>query len=478
MSIQPSVDSSEWHYKCEGLGNVILGYCGNNPRFVGRVLRVRKCPRSELTSNKSTMDEMYSKSEGIISREDYLTIYVRDVIGSLFSTCYPNNSGLVDAGETISLSREFLREMKSKIDLVRPTQMLEYKLDFDINADCGMLMRDFTYNRKHTQKTNSDDATFCVEFKPKWGMICRSEFIKDENKPLKYETCRFCCQQLTKLKQGLITSFTKFCPTNLFSSEEARVRKAIEDLIQNPQNNMKIYINGELNWFDDNNIPNRDFKEELISTLTKYHIDNLDTFIKRLIFCILDSNIMECVQRMQMLDRFDIEFVAKYVYPPLKDKYKSDEVIQAKLFDWKTIPEWIEPLKAELSSMDNKCKEFICTLSGFSKDVSLTLENELQAHHPYTNIKPHLKSLDEFVKECTIENEEFLWHILRMYLIAHGIKDCSVMITFNVTRGENQLDHDYDIGVVDLDPKLVSKVTSYLVQDQDIVTRFMESNTV
>ena len=32
MSIQPSIDSSEWHYKCEGLGNVILGYCGNNPR--------------------------------------------------------------------------------------------------------------------------------------------------------------------------------------------------------------------------------------------------------------------------------------------------------------------------------------------------------------------------------------------------------------------------------------------------------------
>ena len=59
---------------------------------------MRKCPRSELTSNKSTMDEMYSKSEGIISREDYLAIYVRDVIGSLFSTCYPNNSGLVDAG--------------------------------------------------------------------------------------------------------------------------------------------------------------------------------------------------------------------------------------------------------------------------------------------------------------------------------------------------------------------------------------------
>ncbi|KAG2382605.1 hypothetical protein C9374_005185 [Naegleria lovaniensis] len=494
MSSPMTLHSDDWEYKCEGLGNVILSHVESSghttSKLRGKVLRVRKCPRELLTSSsnshKTYEDELnstYSRLEGVSSREEYLKIYVKDVIGKLLNECHEKGQELVDPGETISVSREFLQEIKEKINPLRSEQMLNYKLDFDIYADSAMLMRDFTFNRNHETSSQQDttcDYTFCVEIKPKWGMICSSEFISSQNKPIKYETCRYCMQQFTKLKQGLILNTSAFCPTNLFSSREERVKKGLYDLIDNPQNNMRLYIDGKLEWFDDNRVvvPSRNFREELNQILKKHRVENMEEFVQCICYCLIHSNIMETLQRLHRLDRFDIEFIYPHVYSVLKNKYGSDEKIQELLFNFNNeMNEWMDLLKQELKneSTNNGCIEFECSCSGFSSNNGKHSEPPISI---YSRVRPQLRTLDDLIEACRTD-EKFCWHILRMYLIAHCLKDCSVMISFNLKHvGSSDEEIAYDIGLVDLDPKIAAKIPSYYEMDQEIIRCYMKEKGI
>ncbi|KAF0979082.1 hypothetical protein FDP41_002152 [Naegleria fowleri] len=515
MPSSQMLNSDEWEYKCEGLGNVILSHVDQQhhttSKLRGKVLRVRKCPRELLLISQSSpnshktyeeeLNSTYSRLKGVSSREEYLKIYVKDVIGKLLDVCHEKGQELVDPGETVPVSREFLQEIKEKINPLRSEQMLNYKLDFDIFADSAILMRDFTFNRNHhldpTLENNSShhdhhnqtpDYTFCVEIKPKWGMICSSEFISPHNKPIKYETCRYCMQQFTKLKQGLILNTSSFCPTNLFSSREERVKKGLFDLIDNPQNNMRLYIDGKLVWFDDNSVtvPNRNFREELCQLLKKHQVENLEKFVHYVSYCLIHSNIMETLQRLHQLDRFDIEFIYPHVYSVLKNKYGSDEKIQELLFNFNSdMDRWMDLLKQELTREEKGpcCQEFECSCSGFSSNSNGQKSRE-EEHSIYSRVKPHLRTFEDLVEACRSEDEEFCWHVLRMYLTAHCVKDCSVMISFNLSHVERDGvngdgNHDdgmveYDIGLVDLDPKIAAKIPSYYEMDQEIIKLYVK----
>lgn len=74
----------------------------------GKVLRVRKCPRELLLISQSSpnshktyeeeLNSTYSRLKGVSSREEYLKIYVKDVIGKLLDVCHEKGQELVDPG--------------------------------------------------------------------------------------------------------------------------------------------------------------------------------------------------------------------------------------------------------------------------------------------------------------------------------------------------------------------------------------------
>lgn len=80
-----------------------------------------------------------------------------------------------------------------------------------------------------------------------------------------------------------------------------------------------------------------------------------------------------------------------------------------------------------------------------------------------------------------------------MYLIAHTAKDCSVMISFQ-RGGETKEVYDdrivhgiiqngsekyfYKVGIVDLDPKLPSKIPYYYKQDTKIVENYQMNQSL
>ncbi|XP_076641299.1 inositol phosphate kinase 1 isoform X2 [Halictus rubicundus] len=89
-------------------------------------------------------------------------------------------------------------------------------------------------------KSNVDlfrsNKTFCVEIKPKQG------HLRDDNR--KFQKCPYCLMQYHKLKKKVIEARSSYCPLDLFSGVQERMKSALKGLIASPQNNFKIFKDG------------------------------------------------------------------------------------------------------------------------------------------------------------------------------------------------------------------------------------------
>ncbi|CAL7941404.1 unnamed protein product [Xylocopa violacea] len=80
------------------------------------------------------------------------------------------------------------------------------------------------------------NKTFCVEIKPKQGYL--------RNTDQKFQKCPYCLTQYYKLKKKMISCRSTYCPFDLFSGVESRMKSALRGLLKSPQNNLKIFKDG------------------------------------------------------------------------------------------------------------------------------------------------------------------------------------------------------------------------------------------
>ncbi|WWC62721.1 uncharacterized protein I303_105318 [Kwoniella dejecticola CBS 10117] len=226
----PSVDSlaSQWKYVGEGAEHIVFSHRGTLSIYNGKVLRLRK---SQFLGNSPT-DPEYRQTQ-----TDWIT------------TCLPKlvpPELLIHATEVI-LSEGWTKDLFAHADATRPE---ERKLLGDLKSLVagqakGVIMEDTTTNEKQDGLVN-----FAFEIKPKWGLLPDSStIIPPEAAAIKSANCRFCMHRHYKGHDS--SAEGKFCPLDLYSGDEGKMRKAIKGLwgiwteSEGQENNWRVFTNGE-----------------------------------------------------------------------------------------------------------------------------------------------------------------------------------------------------------------------------------------
>ncbi len=108
-----------------------------------------------------------------------------------------------------------------------------------VDTDAAILMVDGTL-----LAGLSREGVVCIEMKPKFGGVVRCDTVPGRYRLLKRSVSRYQLHQSLKLEQGLIGRRSAYDPLDLFSNDPNRMRKALEALMDSPQNNLAVFLRG------------------------------------------------------------------------------------------------------------------------------------------------------------------------------------------------------------------------------------------
>ncbi|KAI3648680.1 hypothetical protein MP228_006534 [Amoeboaphelidium protococcarum] len=179
--------SSGWRYFAEGNAHILFRHCTD---WTGWLLRIRKVTSPALQSIDSD-----------------------DIVRQLFGVQY------APLAKSTQIKGEFADYLVE-----------QFKVSIPGRSISAQLIEDCVW----PQSRDPADS-IAVELKPKWAYKDTEEF----------DHCRYCRQQCLKLSTGQISEVSSYCPLNLFSRDTNRVCGALQSLFNNPQSNLKVFVNGE-----------------------------------------------------------------------------------------------------------------------------------------------------------------------------------------------------------------------------------------
>ncbi|XP_037652882.1 inositol-pentakisphosphate 2-kinase isoform X4 [Choloepus didactylus] len=211
------MDENEWRYHGEGNKSLVVAHA---QRCV--VLRFLKFP----PNRKKASDEILQHLQNIV---DFSKNVVKEFLGESSVHC----------GEVVQLPLDFVKQLCLKIQSERP----ESRCDKDLDTLSGYALCLPNLTRLQTYRFVEHRPILCVEIKPKCGFI---PFSSDVTHELKHKVCRYCMHQQLKVATGKWKQISKYCPLDLYSGNKQRMHFALKSLLQDAQNNLKIFKNGEL----------------------------------------------------------------------------------------------------------------------------------------------------------------------------------------------------------------------------------------
>ncbi|XP_010834292.1 PREDICTED: inositol-pentakisphosphate 2-kinase isoform X2 [Bison bison bison] len=211
------MDENEWRYHGEGNKSLVVAHA---QRCV--VLRFLKFP----PNRKKTSEEIFQHLQNIV---DFGKNVMKEFLGENYVHC----------GEVVQLPLDFVKQLCLKIQCERP----ESRCDKDLDTLSGYALCLPNLARLQTYQFAERRPILCVEIKPKCGFIPSSSDVTHE---LKHRVCRYCMHQHLKVATGKWKQISKYCPLDLYSGNKQRMYFALKSLLQEAQNNLKIFKNGEL----------------------------------------------------------------------------------------------------------------------------------------------------------------------------------------------------------------------------------------
>ncbi|XP_072947575.1 inositol-pentakisphosphate 2-kinase-like isoform X1 [Epargyreus clarus] len=310
--------------------------------------------------------------------------------------------------EIIEISSKSLVYLSAELAKVRPE-----------HRQIKSTLSKFAIKAPNLTLISQNSVNYCLEIKPKEGF--RSASFNSLPK------CYYCLKQFLKLQDKQINAVSNYCPLDLFSGDRKRMKTALLSLLNNPQNNFKMFKNGEMIYNEKSNILKLD---NIVNTMNMFSSTNL--FLDFVIDILLSKG-----QKETILSESEAPLV----------KSKSIECI--------------ENSKLERNTFLYK----LLKLQKLSENLTLDIENIKDSGLSYVStILEELKS-KELQLGREIDWKEFLENTkpLHLALISAVAKDCSIMISFTVESidgfpyikvGGNKI--SYRILLTDLEPKPVT----------------------
>ncbi|KAH9693072.1 Inositol-pentakisphosphate 2-kinase [Citrus sinensis] len=274
-------DAADWIYRGEGAANLVLAYAGSSPAFVGKVLRIPKAWRNgkpeESLAQCVNGGSVFGKHEQLLwgdnqellsssSKETMEQMYVEKIMSPLLGPKY------IDAGMCVRVTREFLESVQKNVTGQRPAWRVD-AADIKIPCDSVLLMSDHTL---FPQGILGEEPCLAVEIK--------------------------------------ISERSEYDPLDLFSGSKERICKAIKALYTNPQNNLRVFLNGSLifgslggGMCGNSFAFGEAFEDALKCTIKADNGLRTDSFIQLVAETVHQAGILDRLLEVQKLDNFDIE---------------------------------------------------------------------------------------------------------------------------------------------------------------------------
>ncbi|XP_062400701.1 inositol-pentakisphosphate 2-kinase [Sardina pilchardus] len=459
------MDENDWKYHGEGNKSLVVSHVQHS-----RVLRLLKYPSQDAEHTQQRTEQAYRHIHSIVD-------FSKNVMKPLLGEAY------VHSGEVVNLPLDFVRHLSLKVQQERP----ELRCDkvMDTFSGYALCLPNLTHlNARHF---GDHRLPLCVEIKPKCGFLPFSGHVTKE---CKRKVCRFCMHQHYKLANGKWKRQSRYCPLDLFSGNKQRMYIAIKHLLEEPQNNFKIFKGGELIFSCKDAAEQQPDLSALAQQLRPYFTHSaglykghlsakavLNEFIQVVSSALLSS--WNCSRTGEPKKVHPAEgrgyCEASPVHRDLlrngNNSLSKDSVLgrilQAQMLDNLDI-EGIYPLYKRVEQY----------LEEFPKERS-----RLQIDGPYND------SFLERVNNCPGEDDgsvEYAIGKAHQYRVAMTAKDCSVMITLAPCEEDEVLESSleiqpskprltYSVSILDLDPKPYDAIPYQHKLDSKIVNYYLRS---
>lgn len=354
--------------------------------------------------------------------------YVNNVMIPKFGENYvhPVSIGVV--------SYQDLETIKEAVKFIRPDQRC-YK---DIFFPKALILPDLTLPSPDMDSCTRG-VVISVELKPKQGYYFPSNCVHDT-------LCNFCLKQWYKLQTGRIPSRSEYCPLDLYSGDPVKMSKAILALMRSPQNNLRIFSNGQLLHGED------DISDDCRNVLAQVLGCQDDSQFADILVSTLLSDTQSQITTASRVGNRAGSNIGGHV----------EKVCDSKM---RTLP--------------NKC--ILNAVLNIQKQTAITDKEALNILNELLNMTDDITDLQRLVtggKDLYVlgaQRDKIM--ALRNYMLAVTAKDLSMILTIREAKPgvdcqyRNKLNSRnkmfcYSWSLVDLDPKQLQRISKYVSQKQ------------
>jgi len=482
--------AADWKYKAEGNKHVVLF---NN---YGQVLRLKKSSdpmNGEYTNSVNPSPQPFYKDH-----LDFLTYVIRPLL---------QNSDLCEIPSEINLPLEFITNIGNLIEKERPSFRRNKSLH---SHQPALLMTDSSLMKPHPTFLDCEmefsSTVFCVELKTKKGFMSNIDPVFNKS------VCQFCSTQVyrTSNSSNSNTRASYYCPIDLFSGNHYFMRRALEALVEVPSNNLRVFKNGQIVYsqeiLDELGLSGIHDCESFLETLLTFPYQNNSTDLGMYFYDVLIQTLLlpitgnvSSAKPKHVCSCHSIDYKQKSTGAYSK-KYELKQYSQ--YLDTSSSHESMLPcssvlgivLSAQKISYNDSAQNILDSYQRITTNTDNSSNQMVLIDAPYTALEwkrighyaEQAYNYSTNIKQTRSEADDI--NIVRRFLVAKSLCDCSIMISFkritfpssvdaeriiSVSKNSSQsailkLSDDLyllvSVTVVDTDPKLSSKVPHHIKQ--------------